>query len=685
MGRSLSICKLQLSFAWSALWNKHLFRRPLLRCFQPAQWIVNLKYRAEIDGLRALAVVPVILFHAGFELFSGGFVGVDVFFVISGYLITTILIEDIEKQRFSLVNFYERRARRILPVLFFVMLVCIPFAWMWMLPNQMKDFSQSLAAVSLFASNVLFWFESGYFDAAAEEKPLLHTWSLAVEEQYYVLFPIFLILAWRFGKNRVFWLIVVMAAISLLLSEWGWRNKATANFYLAPTRAWELFSGSIAAFIVQNNGVKKNNFLALLGLVAIIFAIFFYDETTPFPSVYALVPVLGVVLLVLYANKETFAAKLLSTKVFVGIGLISYSAYLWHQPLFAFARMRLLEQPSVSLMLTLSVLSFALAYMSWRFIEKPFRQKISVSRRSVFIFSLGGLLFFIFIGYQGNANKGYRDRFDIAEIVYASLIRSEREHECFGKDIIQQANWFCDIGSKSSHQNIFVFGDSHALSFLPAIDNALTQINKGGIFVGTNGCTPFLGIHSLRSDQLENNCNELNRRVFNYVEENAVDTLILVARWTYYTDGGYEGDNFSYIGLQETDKRRRELSQLAFEHGLHETLSAYNEIGVNVIVVPQIPQQQLHPLDIYSANSLNGRSLIESSVPRSQHLLLQSYVTRLFEAEGVTLFDFTDTLCDEFYCRVGTDNTSFYYDDDHLSLSGSSLLVNSLVDFLSNQ
>ena len=163
-----------------------------------------MKYPAEIDGLRALAVVSVILFHAGFELFNGGFVGVDAFFVISGYLITTILIENIENKRFSIVNFYERRARRILPALFFVMLVCIPVAWMWMLPNQMKDFSQSLVAVSLFASNILFWRESGYFATAAEEKPLLHTWSLAVEEQYYVLFPIFLILTWRFGKNRVF-------------------------------------------------------------------------------------------------------------------------------------------------------------------------------------------------------------------------------------------------------------------------------------------------------------------------------------------------------------------------------------------------------------------------------------------------------------------------------------------------
>ena len=228
-----------------------------------------MKYRAEIDGLRALAVVPVILFHAGFELFSGGFVGVDVFFVISGYLITTIIIEDIENNCFSFVYFYERRVRRILPALFFVMLTCIPFAWMWMVPGQMKDFSQSLVAVSLFASNLLFWKESGYFSAAAEEKPLLHTWSLAIEEQYYVLFPIFLFLAWRFGKRRVFWIIVVMAAISLILSEWGWRNKATANFYLAPTRAWEILAGSITAFVVQKKGVQKNEIMSLLGLLAI--------------------------------------------------------------------------------------------------------------------------------------------------------------------------------------------------------------------------------------------------------------------------------------------------------------------------------------------------------------------------------------------------------------------------------
>ena len=358
----------------------------------------NLKYRAEIDGLRALAVVPVILFHAGFELFSGGFVGVDVFFVISGYLITTILIEDIENKRFSIVNFYERRARRILPALFFVMLICIPFAWMWMLPNQMKDFSQSLVAVSLFASNILFWRESGYFAAAAEEKPLLHTWSLAVEEQYYVLFPIFLILAWRFGKNRVLWMIVVMAAISLLLSEWGWRREATANFYLTPTRAWEIFSGSISAFVIHKYGIQKNNLLALLGFAAIICSIFIFDKNTPFPSLYTLLPVIGSVLIVLYADKETIVAKVLSLKLVVGFGLISYSTYLWHQPLFAFLRISTPTYPSAWAFALMSIMSVGFGYLSWKYIESPFRKSLTIKRTLLWRISVAFIILPIIFG-----------------------------------------------------------------------------------------------------------------------------------------------------------------------------------------------------------------------------------------------------------------------------------------------
>ncbi len=359
-----------------------------------------MKYRAEIDGLRTLAVVPVILFHAGFELFSGGFVGVDVFFVISGYLITTILIDDIENKRFSIANFYERRARRILPVLFVVMMVCVPFAWILLSDSALNKFGNGLLGVSLFFSNVVFWRQQGYFEESAELNPILHTWSLAVEEQYYVVFPICLLLVWRFGKNRVFWVIVVMAAVSFLISEWGWRNKAIANFYLAPTRAWEVFAGSLAAFVVHKNGVQKNNVLAILGFAAIIFSIFAYDETTPFPSVYALLPVAGAVLLVLYADKETLIAKVLSTKLFVGVGLISYSAYLWHQPVFAFFRIYT-NQISLNWFLAsvLIIITLLLSFISWRFIEKPFRNRNLINMLFLFSLSLIVLSSLFAIGY----------------------------------------------------------------------------------------------------------------------------------------------------------------------------------------------------------------------------------------------------------------------------------------------
>lgn len=213
-----------------------------------------MQYRREVDGLRAVAVVPVMLFHAGFQCFGGGFVGVDVFFVISGYLITTIILGELERGSFSIATFYERRARRILPALFFVMAMCIPFAWCWLLPSDMEEFAKSLRAVSIFGSNILFARKSGYFDTAAELKPLLHTWSLAVEEQFYVLFPLLLMLMWRFGKKWTVILLVLIAAASLGVAHGNVFDDPAATFFLLPTRVWELALGSFVAFYFAHAG-----------------------------------------------------------------------------------------------------------------------------------------------------------------------------------------------------------------------------------------------------------------------------------------------------------------------------------------------------------------------------------------------------------------------------------------------
>jgi len=332
-----------------------------------------MQYRTEIDGLRAFAVLPVILFHAGFAPFSGGYVGVDVFFVISGYLITSIILRELEQGRFSILKFYERRIRRILPALFAMMAVCIPVAWALLNPYMFRDFAQSVAAVSVYLSNVLFWQESGYFDTAAELKPLLHTWSLAVEEQYYVIVPVMLMALWRLGRKPLFAIIVLLALASLALSQWMVGVYPSANFYLLPTRAWEMFTGSICAFLLAGGKRFELNALAWLGLAMILYAVFRFDADTPFPSVYALVPVVGTALVILFAAPQGSTSRFLSWAPFVWIGLISYSAYLWHQPIFAFSRFYLVFEPSPWLMGALSLISLAIAWLSWRFIERPFR------------------------------------------------------------------------------------------------------------------------------------------------------------------------------------------------------------------------------------------------------------------------------------------------------------------------
>jgi len=371
-------------------------------------------YRKEIDGLRALAVIPVILFHGGLEWFSGGYVGVDIFFVISGYLITSIILREKESGTFSIASFYERRARRILPALFFIIFVCIPFAWLWLLPHELKDFGKSIVAVTLFASNILFWRESDYFAADAELIPLLHTWSLAVEEQFYVIFPLIIIFFWAFGRRWLIGILSLIALFSLGLTEWGWRHFPEANFYLISTRAWELMIGALLAFYLSRNKQPEGTIShmgSLLGMALIVLTIILLDKTLPFPSLYALAPTVGTALIILFASSGTLVHKLLSQKIFVGIGLISYSAYLWHQPIFVFARVNGMNEPNIGMVLLLSILAILLAYFSWRFVELPFRDRSRFTRKQIFSASFIASLLFIGIGTSLIITDGAMFRF----------------------------------------------------------------------------------------------------------------------------------------------------------------------------------------------------------------------------------------------------------------------------------
>ncbi|MEN8832575.1 acyltransferase family protein [Pacificibacter sp.] len=372
-------------------------------------------YRPEIDGLRAVAVLPVILFHAGVSQISGGYVGVDVFFVISGFLITGILARELEAGQFSIVGFYERRARRILPALFLVLTISSCLAFFIMLPYEFAAFGRGILAVIFFASNVLFWRESGYFAASSELNPLLHTWNLAVEEQFYILFPLFLWACWRWFRPGIVPLLILTFLVSLALAELLSLRMPSANFYLLPTRAWELLAGSLAALYLMKRSAP-NGWLAegisVIGLVAIIVPMFVFDEATPFPSAWTMVPVFGSVAIILAASPATWVGRLLGVSPLVGVGLISYSAYLWHQPLFAFARLVDVDgHPSQGVMLGLAVLALILAWLTWRFVERPFRGKNGFSRRGIFMLSGFGALSLAGFGLVAVLSSGLPQRY----------------------------------------------------------------------------------------------------------------------------------------------------------------------------------------------------------------------------------------------------------------------------------
>lgn len=341
-------------------------------------------YRREIDGLRALAVLPVILFHAGVEVLRGGFVGVDVFFVISGYLITSIILSEQEAGVFRLSQFWERRARRILPTLFLVIGASIPAAFFLLDQFELHTYSKSVVAASLFFSNFHFWKDGGYFETAAELKPLLHTWSLAVEEQYYIFFPLLILLAWRFGKRGMLLLLSLLATGSFGLCLWASRASPDAAFFLLPMRLWELAIGAFIALYCFRNEVKKDlglfgELLAIAGLSLVLGAVLTYSSAIPFPGVYALVPTLGAALLILFATPSTLVGRFLASRVMVGIGLVSYSAYLWHQPVFAFLR-HVHEALSPAVILLGAGLVFCLSFLSWKYVELPCRNRLSLPR-----------------------------------------------------------------------------------------------------------------------------------------------------------------------------------------------------------------------------------------------------------------------------------------------------------------
>ena len=466
---------------------------------------MSLTYRPEIDGLRAIAVTAVILFHGGIVDLPGGFAGVDVFFVISGFLITQILMNDLGRSNFSLLQFYERRVRRIYPALFVVLALTSLLAWALLIPPQLEAYSKSLASVVLFVSNFLFAANSGYFSPALEEAPLLHTWSLAVEEQFYLLFP--LLLALLYGRARLVLLpaIGALAALSFGTAIWLGAFEPQANFFFTLSRVWELLVGAAAALWIRKHEHRPNEAGAAFGLTAIVVSFLMHSENTRYPGVATLLPVLGTAAILLWAGSTTRVGRLMASYPFVSVGLISYSAYLWHQPIFALLRVTSFDAPSLATMAGGAALAYVLAYGTWALVEQPFRRplgRLLPARRKLFAAALAGTLFFLAVASLGVLSEGNRAAWRASNPEKAQrldlILQARAEH-----GLPQTPSTGCRFNlvelDNSSVQRIeecaranggaaVVLGDSHAID----VFSGLLQKSQAPFLLGlTNGgCRP---------------------------------------------------------------------------------------------------------------------------------------------------------------------------------------------------
>jgi peptidoglycan/LPS O-acetylase OafA/YrhL len=623
-----------------------------------------MKYRADIDGLRAVAVLPVLFFHAGWGVFSGGYVGVDVFFVISGYLITGILAAEIADHRFSILNFYERRIRRIFPCLFAVIVASCAAALILLVPLDFRDFSKSVLATVFFASNVLFFRQSGYFDDQSAAKPFLHTWSLAVEEQFYIFFPILLWLIHRYARDRMFLVLVPLAALSFAASVWGVRHLSAFTFFMAPTRVWELFAGALLALglvpAIDRRWVREA--LAWLGLGFILYAVFRFTSSTRFPGENALLPVVGAMLLIEF-GRDSAAGWLLSRKPVVFIGLISYSLYLWHWPIIVFSEYYLVQKLAGWGTIAVIVVSIVVATLSWRYVERPFRVKGLIQRRWIFQGAGSAMAAMVLVSLAGVMSNGWASRFP-AEVVRLESFadaHSPRRDQCHrDEDRAIPFEKSCIFGAKVP-ASYAVWADSHGIELTYALGELAGRHDKSVMQLTYSSCAPALGF-DVRDRP---HCRDYNDRVAQFLTgDKDITTIILIARY---------------------DNHRFDVQK--FSAGIRKSVDALLAAGKRVVLVYPVPKAEASIPRTLARYAASGADLSRVNIDEKEYLSLNSYAFSLLDS-------FTDPnvvhilpykrLCHDDVCDVYANGTPLYYDEQHLSVSGAEYLAPLFEDLFQN-
>ena len=669
-----------------------------------------MKYRPEIDGLRAVAVLPVMAFHAGLPPFAGGYVGVDVFFVISGYLITTILLDDIVAERFSIVRFYERRVRRILPALFVVIAVCLPFAWAWMLPDAFENFGQSIVATVLFSNNVLLWLTSGYFAQAAETKPLLHTWSLGVEEQFYILFPLLLAVLARPARIRAALLVLGLTSFALMqYSVMTGLLGAEARFYLLPTRAWELLAGAGAALLLREHppriGRPVASGLAGLGLIMVLGSMLLLDPGPGFPSLVTLFPVGGTVLIIVFAAPDGLVGRLLAHRGPVAIGLISYSAYLWHQPVFVLYELRAMTEITVPVGLALIALSLGLAALTWRLVEQPFRKgsKPLLARRgTLFGGAVAASAALCMVGVVSHMTQGMPGRIDpeIRALIALAKVRSQHQETCeFGpwEDVPPHPVAQCKGFMPSGTPDVLIIGDSHAGAIAQTVQEHLKADGIESYAVSYLGCPALPGLFRVDLGP-RHGCDSSARGMRDYLHRSGAQAVVIMARFTIGWAGvrfdngeggvGHGEPNpidlltFADESASATDPARRARFLDAVSEGLSDLADE-----VPVILVDPVPETGWRIPERVAGLIQTGTDpgRLEISTSRAAYLERNHAVRTLFdELTHPQIFrariapHFCDAATER--CRATQAGRPLYLDNNHLSPLGAELVAPTIAE-----
>ena len=664
--------------------------------------LLAINYRPDIDGLRGLAVLAVIAFHAFPEWVSGGFIGVDIFFVISGFLITNIIQGGLTKQNFNISAFYASRVRRLFPSLILVLLACQVFGWFALLSDEYKLLGKHISATAFLIPNWIFWSESGYFDYAANTKPLLHLWSLGVEEQFYLFWPITLYLLFIYKLNAIR-ITSVLLLCSLLLNLLMIEKSLSTTFFLPFTRIWELLAGSLLAFFTQANFVRFNPIraqfekykllthgLSFFGLLLLLIGLLFIDQDKRFPGSWAILPVLGTLLIILAGNKSWFNQSVLSSPILVRIGLISYPLYLWHWPLLSFARILEQSQPNWQIRFLSIAIAFVLALLTYYFIERPIRFGRNPKAKTYTLITL--MLITASLGFTTYISDGFKSRFS------NQLIEEQISDLAF--NIPTSMDWYCSDASNEGPRclssgpdpSTVVIGDSHALTIYAGLVERFKDKGQTiGLYGGSDGCPPLLNvvIQDLGGDT--RNCLQKGTQaILRVIKDPAIKDVILTSRGPMYTTskgfGEVESSQFGTWVLHFDDEDRQlRNNEEVFLRGLSNTLDALLAADKKVTFLHDVPELGFDIRSCFTFRPLViTHKAIDPCAVRKSDFLARTKMHRagvdliLSERPEIKVIDLAQALCDDEWCFGSKDGILFYIDDDHLSLRGAKYVVKKL-------